>query len=842
MPYEEFFNLKEAPFRLTPDPDYYFPSDVHKEALETMIYSIRAGEGFVQISGEPGIGKTLLIRTLLRRLGESVNLALILNPALSPDELMRVILDDLGGINVMETAAMPKEKVLHLLRDYLLEKAHHGKKTIIIVDEAQNLPNETMEELRLLSNLETEKEKLLQIILVGQLELEEKLKGPGMKQLAQRITIRYRLTPLSKVDTAAYIRHRLEVAGGGDGLQFSQNVLSRIYKYSHGVPRRINIVCERSLMAAFVDGDKAVSKQHIESAIKSIEGEEMPDGAAPAGRRSPLAVALAVILLVALGAGGAYYYLVNQAARPPAMDQLAIKKEVEQERKKQLTALEQELAVHKQAAEKEIEKSLETSRQELATQHEKEMERLRSELAAEQDRQAREKESLSATIAELTAQKARSLEDIALQESLARDLAAQRRKLAQLDTDFQAKEKSIKEELGAERQKRLTALEAELAEQKKAAEKEIEKSLRTSRTELSQLQEKEKERLGRELAAERERLVREKEALAASIAELSTEKERIIEDRRKEEIVAKESEKTKRTPLALMKAHSIDIAQVEKNQSRAASPQPTEAGVQKPAPAVGAGALATQSPDQKQRPREAVHVPARQYFLVINRLANKGYLWQGKDPEPKISGEFDIEWPLTDGIFMLGRRAETEPFVFTPSSFLWGTNRELAIELLRKIGKQTEQSIIPVLVYSGPAATSSIRPENYQAIPRLISSLAEAWRAKNLEGMMSFYGPMFTHYEIDNNRPVVFANTSKELRALHKDIFDRCGSISLQYSEPFYLVDPSDPKTAVAVFEQNYRSDTYSDNGYKALYLRHIQDAGGTPVWKIVAKLWLPKH
>ncbi|MBN2468698.1 MAG: AAA family ATPase, partial [Deltaproteobacteria bacterium] len=224
MAYEEFFGLKDTPFRLTPDPEYYFPSDVHKEALQTLLYSIRAGEGFVQITGEPGTGKTLILRTIMRQLGSKVTTALILNPSLSPSELLRVILEDLG-LDPLQTEEKPKEALLRYFRDTLLEKARHGIKTVIIIDEAQNLPNETMEELRLLSNLETEKEKLLQIILVGQVELEKKLRNPELKQLNQRITIRYRLKPLSKQDAIAYIYHRINVAGGGEHIRFSPRVL-----------------------------------------------------------------------------------------------------------------------------------------------------------------------------------------------------------------------------------------------------------------------------------------------------------------------------------------------------------------------------------------------------------------------------------------------------------------------------------------------------------------------------------------------------------------------------------------------------------------------------------------
>ena len=270
MTYQVFFNLDDAPFRLTPDPEYYFASKRHSEALETLFYCVETGEGFVQVTGEPGVGKTLLIRSFLDQLGSDVNTALILHPRLEPEELLKIILEDLG-LAPEDMQEMSKESLLRAFRDLLLQSAKQGFRTVVIIDEAHEIPEKTLEELRLLSNLETEKTKLLQIILVGQRELEEKLSQESLKQLHQRITIRYRLDTLTLDETVNYIHHRLKVAGGGNISRFNQDVIEKIHAISNGIPRIINTLCERSLMAAFVDGKSTVHQQHLNNAVQSLE-------------------------------------------------------------------------------------------------------------------------------------------------------------------------------------------------------------------------------------------------------------------------------------------------------------------------------------------------------------------------------------------------------------------------------------------------------------------------------------------------------------------------------------------------------------------------------------------
>ena len=275
MDYKKRFGLKEEPFRLSPDPDFFFPSETHRDALETLLYFIQSKEGFIQITGQPGTGKSMLLRKILKETGDSVVVGLILHSNIQAGDLIPILMQDLK-IDTSRVSTPSRANLIPLFRDFLLAQARSGNPVVVIVDEAQNLPDETMEELRMLSNLETEKAKLLQIILVGQVELEERIRSDRLRQLSQRITVRYRLKPLNREETRSYIFHRLEIAAlnrDENIVSFQAGVVGEIHKYSKGIPRLINIVSERCLMAAFIEGSTRITRRHLSKAILSIDGE-----------------------------------------------------------------------------------------------------------------------------------------------------------------------------------------------------------------------------------------------------------------------------------------------------------------------------------------------------------------------------------------------------------------------------------------------------------------------------------------------------------------------------------------------------------------------------------------
>jgi len=266
--YNEFYGFREAPFNLTPDPRFLFFSDKHREAYNHILFGIRERKGFIQITGEVGAGKTTVCRAILGQLPSSYKTALILNPCLTSTQLARAILVELG----LKPKKLDRAGYLDLLNRFLLDQVIEGNDVVLLIDEAQDLDTELLEQVRLLSNLETDQRKLLQIVLIGQPELREKLSDRALRQLRQRITVRYHLTPLSREETERYIAHRLRVAGGSGRPGFTPWALRTIHRYSGGVPRLINAVCDKALLYGFVNGTDRLDARAVRQAARELEG------------------------------------------------------------------------------------------------------------------------------------------------------------------------------------------------------------------------------------------------------------------------------------------------------------------------------------------------------------------------------------------------------------------------------------------------------------------------------------------------------------------------------------------------------------------------------------------
>lgn len=299
--YHEFFGLKEPAFSIAVNPRYLFMSDQHREALAHLLYGIQNG-GFVMLTGEVGTGKTTMIRCLLEQLPANTDIAIILNPMASAPELLSTICDELGVEYIADELTV---KVLtDALNQFLLDNHRKGRKTVLLIDEAQLLKVPVLEQIRLLTNLETTTEKLLQIMLVGQPELKKLLARPALRQLSQRITARFHLEALNLVESKAYIYHRLKVAGMPEHqLPFSDAIIKKIHEFSGGIPRLINVICERLLLGAYAQNRHQVDKQIFAAAVKEVAGtatqQEVKEAAA--SRTSWHAVFVGVVALVMAG-------------------------------------------------------------------------------------------------------------------------------------------------------------------------------------------------------------------------------------------------------------------------------------------------------------------------------------------------------------------------------------------------------------------------------------------------------------------------------------------------------------------------------------------------------------
>ena len=293
--YTAFYGLREKPFSLTPNPAFLYLSDSHREALAHLVYGLEQGEGFIVLAGEVGTGKTTLCRSLLERIETDTEIAILFNPSNNDIELLQSISEEFG----LPVERRSRRQLLTGLNDFLLECHRGERRAVLIIDEAQNLSSSTLEQIRLLSNLETATSKLIQIILLGQPELEEKLDSDSLRQLRQRVTVRWSLRPFASKDTAAYVNHRLYVAAGADREIFTPAALREVHRLTGGIPRLVNVLCDRALLAGYAESEHRVDARRLRQAAR-----EVPDAASRLRVGLPRQVAWAASIVLLLGLGG----------------------------------------------------------------------------------------------------------------------------------------------------------------------------------------------------------------------------------------------------------------------------------------------------------------------------------------------------------------------------------------------------------------------------------------------------------------------------------------------------------------------------------------------------------
>ncbi|WP_020652478.1 AAA family ATPase [Massilia niastensis] len=324
--YKHFFHLKQAPFSIAPDPRYLFMSERHREALAHLLYGIGSGGGFVLLTGEIGAGKTTVCRCFIEQIPENCRLAYIFNPKLTVEELLLTVCDELHiALPPASAGPLGVKGYVDAINRYLLDAHAQGLNNVLVIDEAQNLSPEVLEQLRLLTNLETSERKLLQIILIGQPELRAMLARPELEQLAQRVIARYHLGPLGEAETGAYIGHRMAVAGAA-GTPFGAALTPLIHRLTQGVPRRINLLCDRALLGAYVENSPQVTRTILQKAAAEVFAGEGPANRATgrAAARWPM-LAGGVLAGAALSAAAAWQIMPHPAQEPAPAARLVAK-------------------------------------------------------------------------------------------------------------------------------------------------------------------------------------------------------------------------------------------------------------------------------------------------------------------------------------------------------------------------------------------------------------------------------------------------------------------------------------------------------------------------------------
>ena len=299
--YEAYYGLAEKPFSLTPDTDFFYQSYTHQEALNVLLVAIKSGDGFIKVTGEVGTGKTLLCRKLLDALDDNFNTVYIPNPYMNCNALLDAVMAEMGIADRLD-----KENHLACINEYLIDSARQSKTTVIILDEAQSLPEESLEAIRLLSNLETEKKKLVQIILFGQPELDNKLAQSSIRQLQQRIMHAYEIKPLDQTAIRAYLQHRIKSAGYNGPELFDRQARDLLFKISQGVPRIINVISNKAMMQSYASGEFYVNRKHVHAA--AADSKISMNTVAKMNKRVSQKMQVAMLTMLAVGVSLMVFY------------------------------------------------------------------------------------------------------------------------------------------------------------------------------------------------------------------------------------------------------------------------------------------------------------------------------------------------------------------------------------------------------------------------------------------------------------------------------------------------------------------------------------------------------
>jgi type II secretory pathway predicted ATPase ExeA len=785
MNYEAFFNFKEKPFTQTPDPDFYFSSDSHKEAIQHLLYCIRSDDGFIEISGNSGTGKTLIIRALLKQIaGENINVAFIVNSNAEPQDLLNAIAQDFG-LDPDVINQHHGEQLLRLLYQRLIQLDDENIIPVVIIDEAQNLRPETLEQLCLISNLETEKKKLVKIILVGQLELEKQLNRPEFQKIHNRITIRYQLKPLTLSEMAAYIHYRIRVASASSETYasmspFPRKVLHQIYRYSKGIPRIVNTICDRALMAAFIDNKRTISPFHVKKALKSLLGEK----AISVKIKPKLSVRISLFCLLLL----LLIYFIMLYIPEKNTEQTSLPITIQEQTdglpaKNQKTGMTPSIVEPKQPLPEQ--KTSYSFSEKISPTTMITPDSLVVVFSPDVNRMVVWKGQMNFSF---------------LNKTDPSNLTQINTGVYFLEKDFpvyqaQEPDKTLPLDVNEPNAISLSLINEILA--KNLLEAEMENPITSAYTPVAQMMDKE----------------------IALPVKKSVERESSV--KKPKPAISPQSKKQTQAPKK--KEPDTQAKNKEPTVQSSMSKQESEQAPKK-------------EDTLNQFPQEMISVPEGNVVIVISPDINRLFVWKGTSMHPKFVHQEALESSLKKGIYLLGKYKKDQAFMFH-TDYSSSIPRPLIETLWEKVGKRSSNCVIPVLVSTSKQAISHKQIKKGRSIQLIVHQWVEAWRLKDFQQFMNLF----------NNKQILFYKINKPaitlawevLKSSQANIFSQKTQRVISASRPVCLLDPRNPNFSIALFNQVHTDNNYSESGVKVFFLRNTDKPDSKVGWIIDGRLWM---
>ena len=836
MNYETFFEFKDKPFRQGPDIDYFFSSNIHKELMHHLFYCLESDDAFVEITGEPGVGKTITVRSFLNQIaGDKVKLSLIVNPKITPQDLLvSIALDCEMDEDIVEKNS--GEMLFRLFYNHLKELSHKEIVPIVIIDEAHSLSNEALEYLCLISNLEIEKKHLIKIILLGQPLLRQRLQDPVIKQIDNRITIRFHLTPMSKHDMASYIYHRLAIASqsGSSPLLFSEHIIHQIYRYSKGVPRVVNVLCDRTLMAAFLENSREITSVHVRKAYQTFQDKRKT--ASHLWKKRFLVVSVA--LLFFLGCIYAITNLINPSHIP------------------ETNSIPIQLDTLNQIAAPTVENAITITQTEMsnlskiASESQKTPETIKPSMTETINNpiiQAGSNEQLNkvpiASIftknsycivvspdthqmvvfqgePDFTGLTSTRSETIPLQEGLYlmnKNTTHAQTYTAATDAPVTITHNDISEPIV--NSENLT--KTQIAESSNTLAITQNVSLQTDPKPLTENNEQQLQNANQFDHVTDTTIDTTIDDVPVQKVDIKPEDDK---SKNQKQEVLKAPKDTLSSNIKTQAAKNNALHDQDKKQASQKTKQMAHDQQQKQPPQ----SAEKEKPKKQNVLQEVISLPSDKRMAMISLDVKQLTVWKGTNNSPKLIKQVEMDIDLPEGIFILSKN-KNAPILFHPDKNPLLSDK-LVDELWKKIDPIT--NVISVIVRK---SNKNRYGSHTRQLLSFVNQWEAAWHQKNLDNYMQMYlKDIIYFYKL--NAPAIKLNW-KILKSSQSRIFEGNRKKMMHISPATYLVDPTNSNLAVAIFNQTFSDANYSEIGVMVFYLKYITDDSKQKNWHIYGRL-----